>query len=115
MARFKRARRAYSRAKKHYRRHKSFKGGMMNDVIAGAVVGGIAAIASPYINSNVPSVFQGVSPTAEVLTVAGAAGKFMHKGGRWADAALIIGVGNIVAGAIADISGGVGAGAENVY
>jgi hypothetical protein len=63
----------------------------MGDMVAGALVGiGIRA-ASPYINQYVPPVF-GLSPTT-VATLGGgiAAKSFLHKGGKFADAAVVLG------------------------
>ena len=103
MARFKRARKKVSAFYKKSRRVGAKRGGLLNDVFAGAVVGGVVTFGAPIINQYVPSVGP-VQPVPLTLAVGGAAGKYLHIGGKFADAALIIGVASIVS----SIAGGMG-------
>jgi phage baseplate assembly protein gpV len=64
--------------------------GLVGDMVAGAVTGGIVAVASPTINQYVPRVAM-FAPTTIALTGVGVAGKMMHKGGNFTTAALILG------------------------
>lgn len=99
MAKFRRARRAAAFVRKTSRR-KAFGGGVLGDVLAGAAVGVVLHFGAPTINAHVPSIGP-VRPTTAVMLGLGAAGKFMHKGGKYADAALILGS----AMAVSDVAG----------
>jgi len=103
----KRTRRFFGRIKKHYRRHKGF-GGIMGDVLSGAVLGAGIQFAAPTINSYVPSI-AGIRPTNLVLVGGGIGAKsFLHKGGKFADAAIILGVAGIAADLVSGNFGGSG-------
>ena len=65
-------------------------GGMAGDVIAGGVIGAGLAFARPTINKMVPTVGP-LRPTTITLLGAGAGLKLVKKGGKFADAALIMG------------------------
>lgn len=102
MAFKKKARHFYGRVKRHVRRHKTGISGVMGDVLAGGIIGGIAGFAEPTINTYVPS-FMGLRPKSIALVGGGVIAKaFLHKGGKFADAAIIIGT----AGIASDLAGG---------
>jgi hypothetical protein len=63
----------------------------MGGIIAGAAVGvGVRAL-SPHINRYVPSVL-GLSPTTVATLGGGVAAKsLLHKGGKFSDAAIVLG------------------------
>jgi hypothetical protein len=89
--------------------------GVTGDVMSGAIVGIGATFASPYINQFVPSI-AGISPTNVALLGGGIAAKaFLHKGGRIADAAIIIGAANVAAGLASGMAGGTSAGSSMQY
>jgi hypothetical protein len=89
MAKFrKRASRAFRYAKRTSR--KAGNSAILSDVVAGAAVGVALPFVAPYVNRFVPSI-AGVQPTTIALLGAGVAGKYMRKGGKFADAALILG------------------------
>lgn len=86
----------------------------MGDVMAGGLVGIGATFLSPYINQYVPSV-AGVSSTAIALTGGGIAAKaLLHKGGKYADAMIIVGVAMAASNLASGVAGGSGSG-EAVY
>jgi len=66
MARFKRIRRAASRVKKRYSRHKSTSG-IMSHMIAGGILGAGISFGAPMINSYVPRIGPVSGSTAAVL------------------------------------------------
>ena len=108
MARFKRARRFYGKVKKGYHRRRGMGGGVVQDAIAGAVVGGIVQFGSPYINQYVPAIGP-LRPTTAAVLGGGLIGKsLLHKGGKFADAAVIIGTAMLIGDVMASsgISGG---------
>jgi len=115
MAKFRKARRVYSRVKKRYSRHKTTSG-LMGNVMAGAVVGAGIQFAAPYVNQYIPAV-AGIRPTNLALVGGGVALKsFLHKGGKFADAMVILGVAGIAADLVAgNLQGATGGGGENVY
>ena len=86
-----RIRRSFPRARRSYRRAKGFGGGVLGDVITGAVIGAGVSFAAPHINRYVPSVM-GLAPSTVALLGGGVAAKaIFHKGGKWADAAVVLG------------------------
>jgi len=111
MARFKRARRAVRRVKSYGRRHKSTSG-IVGDMMAGGIVGAIAQVAAPIINQNVPSIGPLRPTTATILGGGIAAKAVLHKGGKFASAAIVIGTAMAVGDLMANFPalGGGGAG-----
>jgi len=96
-------RRIVKYARKASRRGRSsYTSGVLGPVMTGAVVGAGVTLASPYINQYVPSLM-GVSPSTVALLGGGVVAKgVLHKGGKWADAAIVIGAAqlgsNLIAG-----------------
>ena len=79
---------------------------MTGDMVAGGIVGIGATFAAPYVNQYVPSV-AGIAPMNIALLGSGIAAKaFLHKGGKIADAAIIIGTANVAAGLASGMAGG---------
>jgi len=122
MARFKKARRVYHRAKKYHRKRHS-TGGIIKKVAIGMGVGAVTRMASPMIRQFVPSFF-GIAPETEVLLGIGAVDKmFLHKGGAITETALIIGAGLLgsslagmfTGGGIGISSPGTGNSSQSIY
>lgn len=68
-----------------------FGSGVVGDVVSGSVIGVGSQLATPWINAYVPSVMN-MSPTTIALLGGGVLAKgVLHKGGKWASAAIIIG------------------------
>jgi len=106
MAKFRkasRARRVYGFAKRTA--HRSKTSGVLGDVVAGAAVGIGLSLANNTINKYVPSIGP-VRPTSAALTGVGLAGKMLHKGGKYTDAALIMGAAMTATDVLGGVLGG---------
>lgn len=97
--------RRYSFSKKRYSRRSSRTSGIMGDLVTGAVLGAGIQFAGPTINSMVPSVM-GLRPMTVALLGGGVAGKaILHKGGKFADGAIILGTALAVSDLLASQGG----------
>jgi len=115
MARRRRSvRRVFGRVKRSYRRHSGMGGGVLGDVATGAVLGVGQQVATPTINQFVPS-FMGLSPSSEVMLGGGLAAKILHKGGKWATAATIIGASQVAQQLASGMGGANAAGGMTYY
>ena len=105
----------YGRAKvRSFRRKHSAMSGVMGSVVAGAVVGGVTQFAAPYINQYVPRIGS-ARPTSIALAGVGLADKLaFHKGGKFTDAALVMGSAMLVGDMLAGMGTGAPAGNSGV-
>lgn len=91
MARRRKSVRHFGRARKSYRKKSMLGGGLVGDVVAGGVVGAGIAFAGPTINQYIPALGP-LTPTTVAILGGGAVAKtVLHKGGKFASAAVIIG------------------------
>ena len=101
----KRVRRVYSRMKRVGRRHRT-GGGLVGEMMTGAVLGAGVHFATPVINSYVPSVM-GLRPTTLAVLGGGIAAKtVLHKGGKFASGAVVLGTAMAVSDLIGSMGGG---------
>ena len=110
MAKFrKKARSYFSRVKRRVSRRSKFGSGVIGDMISGGIIGGALQFGSPIINSYIPPVLNMRPTTIAVLGGGVVAKGLLHKGGKFADAAVIIGtamaVGDLMAGGATGTSG----------
>jgi len=106
MARFKKARKFSDKAKKYYRRHRGFGGGVLSKAVHGGIIGAAATFGAPWINQYVPPVGPVRPSTLTVLGGGILAKSVLHKGGGFSDAAVIIGAAMLAGDLMAGMSSG---------
>lgn len=90
-------------------------GGLAGHAIHGAGIGLVQQLATPTINSMLPS-FMGLSPATEAVLAAGVISKVvLKKGGSWADAAIIIGASQAAQQLASGMGGASAAGGMSYY